>query len=499
MEQLTLDLDLNDEINNERVYEFSHQNANSDKYRQELENQFIPITETTNRFDRKLVSFQGNKSKTVHSWFKYKEGYSTSLVESLINDFGIKKEEVILDPFSGSGTTSLTAQKLGISSIAIDILEIARETFEVKTQILEYDVEELRTMFSNIDALEIKKINKSFKYLTITEGAFSKSRENDLLFIKEWISSSIYSKRTKKLAKFVLLTILEEISYTRKDGQYLRWDYRSNKVISANEKRKAIGKPPIKTILDKGKLPTVKSAFLSAFKDIIDDISYAQAVSRKNNSRQTFINGSCLFELPKLLSNTVDGVITSPPYCNRYDYTRTYALELNFLGKNNQTIKQLRQGLLSATVENKSKLIELEEYYRSIGKEKHFEETKKIIDNNTVLEEVVTALNSRYINGEVNNKGIIRMVEGYFSELTFIYSEIFRIMKPGSKIAVVNDNVRFAGEVIPVDFMSCDIARSIGFKVKKIYCLKQKKGNSSQQMKKYGRVPLRKSITIWEK
>ena len=125
MEQLTLDLDL-DEVNNERVYEFSHQNANSDKYRQELENQYIPITETTNRFDRKLVSFQGNKSKTVHSWFKYKEGYSTSLVESLINDFGIKKEEVILDPFSGSGTTSLTAQKLGISSIAIDILEIAR-------------------------------------------------------------------------------------------------------------------------------------------------------------------------------------------------------------------------------------------------------------------------------------------------------------------------------------------------------------------------------------
>ena len=55
MEQLTLDLDL-DEVNNERVYEFSHQNANSDKYRQELENQYIPITETTNRFDRKLRS-----------------------------------------------------------------------------------------------------------------------------------------------------------------------------------------------------------------------------------------------------------------------------------------------------------------------------------------------------------------------------------------------------------------------------------------------------------
>ena len=499
MAQLTLDLGLENEINENRVSFFSHRNTNSEKYRQRLENEYIPITETTSRFDRKLVSFQGNKNKTIHSWFKYKEGFSSSLVEQLISDFNIKNEDVILDPFSGSGTTSLTAQKLGISSIAIDVLEMAKETFDVKTQILEYDLEELKRMFLNIDTLEIRQINESFDYLTITEGAFSKSRENDLLFLRNWISSSKFSDRSKKLAEFVLLTILEEVSYTRKDGQYLRWDYRSSKVIKANEKRKATGKSPIKTILDKGEIPTVRSAFLQAFKVIINDIGYAQSVSFKNNSKQTFINGSCLFELPKLSSDIVDGVITSPPYCNRYDYTRTYALELNYLGHNNQTIKKLRQDLLSATVENKSKMKELENYYHTLDRDECFKTIRNNIENNIVLEEVLTALNNRWINGEVNNKGIIRMIEGYFSELTFIYSELFRIMKPGSKIAVVNDNVRFAGEVIPVDYMSCDIAQSIGFKVKKIYCLKQKKGNSSQQMKKYGKVPLRKSITIWEK
>lgn len=40
------------------------------------------------------------------------------------------------------------------------------------------------------------------------------------------------------------------------------------------------------------------------------------------------------------------------------------------------------------------------------------------------------------------------------------------------------------GEVIPVEFMSFDIERFIGVIVKKIYCLKQKKDNSNQQMKK---------------
>lgn len=118
---------------------------------------------------------------------------------------------------------------------------------------------------------------------------------------------------------------------------------------------------------------------------------------------------------------------------------------------------------------------------------------------NGLFSKIREALQIRQDNGEINNKGVIRMVDGYFTDLTFIYAEIYRLLKDGGSIAVVNDNVRYAGEVIPVDFISSEIAEKIGFKVKKIYTLKQKKGNSSQQMAKYGRVALRKSITIWQK
>ena len=41
---------------------------------------------------------------------------------------------------------------------------------------------------------------------------------------------------------------------------------------------------------------------------------------------------SVLYKLPQLQDDSIDLVITSPRYCNRYDYTRTYALELAFLG-----------------------------------------------------------------------------------------------------------------------------------------------------------------------
>lgn len=91
------------------------------------------------------------------------------------------------------------------------------------------------------------------------------------------------------------------------------------------------------------------------------------------------------------------------------------------------------------------------------------------------------------------------MVEGYFTELVFIYAELYRVCKPGAMVAFVNDNVRYEGEVTPVDFLSSSFAEQFGFKIKTIYALKQQKGNSSQQMAKFGRVALRKGITVWTK
>ena len=74
-----------------------------------------------------------------------------------------------------------------------------------------------------------------------------------------------------------------------------------------------------------------------------------------------FLTGSSLELLRGLPDASFDMVMTSPPYANRYDYTRTYALELAWLGYDNDDFSALRQQMLSATVENKSKLEWLEQ------------------------------------------------------------------------------------------------------------------------------------------
>ena len=159
----------------------------------------------------------------------------------------------------------------------------------------------------------------------------------------------------------------------------------------------------------------------------------------------------------------------------------------------------MRQDLLACTVESRSKMNDLEKFYQSIDQAGRFKYIKETIESNRALKEVIEALNRRKENGDLNNHGVIRMVEGYFTELGFVFAELYRLCKKGAMAAFVNDNVRYGGEVIPVDFLSCALAEDFGFKVKKIYTLKQQKGNSSQQMAKFGKVALRKGITIWMK
>lgn len=478
---------------------FSHEGFCQETERLKLEKKYLNIVDETDIFNRKLVSYQANKNQSIHQWIKYREGFSSELVANLLTEFNLKMGDTILDPFMGSGTTSLTSKMLGINSVGMDILPISYLSHTAKNYVFEYDVKELDSLYQLLSTLVPTLDGVSeFPHLAITEGAFSKETEQELMFYTGWIENAKLSTPARSLLKLILISILEEISYTRKDGQYLRWDYRSEKVIKANAKRKEKGKEPIKTVLDKGKLPTVKDSMLNALKVIINDIKLIQK-DPINKSKHQLIKKSVLEALPMLEDNSFDGVITSPPYCNRYDYTRTYALELAYLGIGETGIRKLRQDQLSCTVENKSKVEQLKEYYYSINLEERFSHIEKIIKENKVLTEINEALNQRLKNGEVNNKGILQMVDGYFTELTFTYFELFRTCKSKSKVAFVNDNVRYAGEIIPVDFLSTYIAEKIGFKPVKIYTLKQKKGNSSQQMKKYGRAPLRKSITIWEK
>ena len=435
---------------------------------------------------RKLVSFQANKTRTYYRWYKYKEAFSADLVEYLFRKYNVIKDK-ILDPFAGAGTTLFASSSLGYDSEGIEVLPVGQKI--ITANILARGADKQKIIFGLESWLSQKPWNdkgkiKDFEVLRITDGAYSlKTHQKIGRYLKDLESEP---SEVKEILLFALLCILEAISYTRKDGQYLRWDYRS-------------GRRNGKNTFDKGKIFSFDEAIVKKLNEIKNDMR----LSDHRNDLFSFIRediqtgeigllkGSCLDILPKLKNHTYSGIITSPPYCNRYDYTRTYALEHAILGINEIKLLGLRQAMLSCTVENKvKKLIDFNHEWQT---------AIDICDNLSLLQHILNYLDYKKDKKELNNNGIARMVRGYFYEMSCVIQECYRILNKDGVMFMVNDNVRYAGAAISVDTILSKIAESIGFKIANILVLPQGKGNSSQQMDKYGREALRKCVYIWRK
>lgn len=436
---------------------------------------------------RKLVSFQASKKAPFYRWFKYKEAFSSELVNYLCK---LSKQEGyssfrMLDPFAGAGTTLSVAAELGLNVTGIEILPVAVAANKARLLAFKVNIEVFSFHLKSLESVSFDQAisgTSSFKHLKITQGAFPEETERAISSFTAYIND-IEDKEVKYLFWFACLSILEDVSFTRKDGQYLRWDLRSGRFLKSN--------------FNKGEIWDFKSAITNKLHLMLEDIKRRHG--RELGQNVEIIEASCLAELPGIPANSFDLVITSPPYANRYDYTRTYAIELAFMGYDDEAVKKLRQTLLSSTVENKSKRKQLGEEYANRNQNDFYSSAVSAFEKQEVLQEVLAALRQAKNERSLNNNNIPTLIENYFFEMNLVIHELARVLRPNGKIFMVNDNVRYHGEEIPVDLILSDFAQSAGLYVDHIWFLPRGKGNSSQQMGEHGREELRKGVYCWSK
>jgi len=420
--------------------------------RQEIEEKFKNIIREGLKLGS-LVSYVGNKNIPFLRIYKYKEAFAFNFVKDFLGRFGANSNDYVLDPFSGLGTTLFTSLINGIPSVGIDKLPVAYFVSKTLPLLLQLKEDELKDKWDSL----IPMIQRNYLADVASDVPIMKVAFNEETFLTlRKLKATIDDLSAPYHDIFLLLffSILEECSYTSKDGQFLRLERNKNtsEPITAMDRKIAQVEQDIRRmkLLFSGLYineDTMSDVYLGDTRDL-SDIKFKKK--------------------PTIL-------ITSPPYVNRYDYTRTYALELCFhFVKNFEELKAIRFGILRSHIESKI--------------------LKGEIPPHPIIKEVVELLGRK----KLNNPKIPSMIITYFIDMQKAINEWFRVLAPKAKVAMVVDNVRFEGELIPVDLVLSEMAEKVGFQVKEIIVARYK-GNSSQQMRKYGRLPVRESIVTWER
>lgn len=384
-----------------------------------------------------LVTFSPNRKLSRHRWFYYKESFSSDLVKYLLTKLKTNpNEDYILDPFCGVGTTPLTSKMLGYNHIGIDILPLC--TFITKTKLANYNPKKIEEILLGINGKPKSKPEKFGSYYI--DKSFDSKVLSKILNLKQEISE-ISNKEAKNLARLALLSILLPASKAVRDGGFLRFN--------------------------KEKIPeNVTSLFNKKILMIIEDIKNSKFTKKTDSIILNDDARTC--NIDKKFS----AVITSPPYLNRYDYTRLYALELTFDFVDDKKLKELRYQTIKSHIESKS-------------------------DHKIAPSELLASNLDELSKAQLTNSQIPNMVLGYYADLYATLKNISKYAKKNAKMAFILSSSRFSGIHFEADLILTQLGENLGLKLDEIIVTKLR-GSSAQQARKYGDVPLRESIVIFK-
>ena len=107
------------------------------------------------------VTYKLNKQNGIFNWYPYTEGFSKPFVDKIISNFNITSNNVVLDPFSGSGTTALSCYLDGINSLSIEVNPFMNFVGETKVNSLKLNPDIIQDYFIKIK-LKLESISMDF-------------------------------------------------------------------------------------------------------------------------------------------------------------------------------------------------------------------------------------------------------------------------------------------------------------------------------------------------
>lgn len=384
----------------------------------------------------RLFSFADNSQKPVHGWYAFKEGFGAELVGRFINELEVVRGNgLVVDPFSGSGTTALEAQLRGLEARGIEVNPFFVSVASTKLRWHEVD---MSAVGSKIDAILLASEGPAAEQrapeLTSFQRLYSEDVLAELLRLKARIlGEASQDIVTKDFLLLGLTSILEFASRAYKTGKGLKF-----------RKRQTISSPV--EVRDK-----VRDKWYCMIADI-DELN----ASGVEPGDATVVQGDAR-ALP-IDDSSAALIVYSPPYANTFDYNEVYKLEMWFLDyvTSYEEWRRIKEASLRSHVSLR------------IGSQEAGDE----------LLEAALSLMDTPIRGEKE------MLRAYFADMARALGEQKRVVKKGGHVVIVVGNSSYRYVPIATDLILARIAESLGFHVQRIQ-VGRRLNTSSQQMAVY--------------
>lgn len=365
------------------------------------------------------LGFEGHRSGYAsHDLHAFAAKFPPQLARVFIQGLSLPGDTV-LDPMVGSGTTAVEAMLCQRKAIGVDIDPLALRLTRVKTT--RFDPPVLRAVVESV-------VNRARQRCGNSRSLENQFRERftdaELEFFDYW-----FLKPTQ-LELMGLLTSMEEVP-DEIQRSFLDLIFSSVIVTKSGGVSRARDLAHSRPHLDTSKAPknAIDQFVVRATKGLA-----SVAAMRQCRFKPRVLPGDA--RALSLADETVDLIVTSPPYANAIDYMRAHKFSLVWLGNPLSNLTALRAQYIGSEKTNGFVRMKLPKQVRD------------------VLERL----------GELDAKKSL-ILEKYFVEMTSVIEEMYRVLRVGGCSVVVVGTSTMRGMDVETHLCLSRIAQHVGFDV----------------------------------
>jgi len=384
-----------------------------------------------------------DQSILTHGFHKYPAKFFPELPRWLIKRYS-NKDNIVLDPFSGSGTTNVEALLTRRHSIGIDIDPFSRYLSKVKTtplneKELQSAQKKLLRFILNYKPLEVSE--KDIPVFPYRDNWFNKEITNELAYLKKIIEILDTTEDIKDFYRICFSSIIRGVSNAD--------DNCTRTVIRKKLNKKVYPADALKKFAEVILVNVPKMIEFSQKCPTDTMVCFPDSMDARNINYQDYF----------------DLAVTSPPYANAVDYPRTHQLESYWLGLTTGSLTPLKK--------------------KHVGTESVSSNKYKKLHNIGVKEADMTL--SKIFKKDPRRSYIAYK---YLDDMRLNLIDVHKALKKDGRYIIVVGNNKIRGELFENWKYIMELAKDIGFKVENYF--------ASEIIKHFIKVPREERInTDW--